>query len=219
MFDGHAHGSFSSPSLSLLSSPPNGGNTLGDASGEVRINTTRSPTNRFAGGDLPEDSGDFGPVRYPEAKYPVTNEPVVQIRRILPGKELTVLEASHLFDHGRPERASVRTYLADPHNRLLFAFERGTAVGFLRATELLQLTSHRKQMFLYEISVDEKFRQRGIGKALVQALLKDCRERGFAEVFVFTDPANAAAVALYRSTGAVTETPADRMFVYPLHSE
>jgi len=128
-----------------------------------------------------------------------------------------VVDAGHLFDSGRPDPEAVRAYLADVRNVLLFAFEADRAIGFVRATELRQLTSRRKQMFLYEIGVDARFRRRGVGKALVNALLEDCRTREFAEMFVFTDPANAAAVALYRSTGAVTETPADRMFVYPLH--
>jgi len=142
----------------------------------------------------------------------------MQVRRILSGEEPVVLEAVHLFDSGRPDPEAVRGYLADERNVLLFAFEDDRAVGFLRATELRRLTSLRKQMFLYEIGVDEKFRRRGVGKALVTSLLEDCRTRGFSEMFVFTDPANVAAVALYRSTGATTETTADRMFVYPLHA-
>lgn len=142
----------------------------------------------------------------------------VRIRRLLPGDELVVLHAGYLFDSGPPDLLALRAYLADRRNVLLFAFEGSEALGFLRATELLQLRSRRKQMFLYEIAVDEDFRQQGIGKALVTTLLKDCRERGFEEVFVFTDPANLAAVALFRSTGAVTETAADRMFVYTLHT-
>ena len=129
-----------------------------------------------------------------------------------------MLHAGYLFDSGTPEVSAVRAYLADLRNVLLFAFEGSEALAFLRATELLQLSTRRKQMFLYEIGVDEDFRRHGIGKALINTLLKDCRERGFEEVFVFTDPANVAAVALYRSAGAVTETPADRMFVFPLHS-
>ena len=130
-----------------------------------------------------------------------------------------MLHAGYLFDTGTPELPAVRAYLADLRNVLLFAFEGSEALGFLRATELLQLSSRRKQMFLYEIAVDEDFRRHGIGKALINTLLKDCRERGFEEVFVFTDPANVAAVELYRSAGAVTETPADRMYVFSLHSD
>jgi len=143
----------------------------------------------------------------------------MRIRRLLPGDELAVLRAGYLFDERVLELAAVRAYLADIRNVLLFAFEGSEALGFLRGTELLQLTSRRKQMFLYEISVDEDYRRHGIGKALITTLLRDCRDRGFAEAFVFTDPANLPAVALYRATGAVTETPADRMFVYQLHSD
>jgi ribosomal protein S18 acetylase RimI-like enzyme len=141
----------------------------------------------------------------------------VRVRRLLPGEELAVLHAAYLFDEA-PDLSAVRTYLADDRNIFFFAFEGSNAVGFLRGTELRQITSRRRQMFLYEISVDETFRRKGVGSSLVKMLLQDCRDRGFEEVFVFTDPANQAAVALYRSTGAVTETPADRMFVYPLHS-
>lgn len=143
----------------------------------------------------------------------------MRVRRLLPGDELAVLHAGYLFEEDVHDVAAVRAYLADLRNVLLFAFEGSEALGYLRGTELLQLTSRRKQMFLYEISVDEDFRRHGIGKALITTLLHDCRNRGFEEVFVFTDPANLPAVALYRSTGAVTETPADRMFVYQLHSD
>jgi len=142
----------------------------------------------------------------------------MRIRRILPGDELAVLRAGYLFEFGTPELAAVRTYVADARNVLLIAFDGSEALGFLRGTELAQLSSRRKQMFIYEIGVDEDFRRHGIGKALLTALLKDCRDRGFEEAFVLTDPANEAAVALYRSAGAMTETQADRMYVFMLHS-
>jgi len=142
----------------------------------------------------------------------------MRIRRILPGDELAVLRAGYLFDHGTPDLAAVRAYVADTRNVLMFAFDGSEALGFLRGTELLQLSSRRKQMFIYEIGVDEDFRRHGIGRALVMALLKDCRDRGFEEAFVFTDPSNEAAVALYRSAGAITETESDRMYVFSLHS-
>jgi len=138
--------------------------------------------------------------------------------RFAPGEEGEVLRASPLFDEP-PDPIAVRTYLQDNRNVFLLAYAGDTPVGFLRGTELGQLKTERKQMFLYEITVDEKSRRRGVGRELIQWLLRHCRERGFEEVFVLADPANEAAVTLYRSTGAVTETPADRMFVYQLLSE
>lgn len=141
----------------------------------------------------------------------------MHIRRLGPGDENDVVRAASLLDDP-PDLAAVRSYLADSRNIFLLAFEGGVAVGFLRGTELEQLRSERKQMFLYEIEVKGECRRRGIGSGLIRALLRHCRKQGFEEVFVFTDPANHPAVKLYQSTGAVTETSADRMFVYRLGS-
>jgi aminoglycoside 3-N-acetyltransferase I len=137
----------------------------------------------------------------------------VKIRRMGPGDEAEVVRAADLFDDP-PIPGAVRSYLADGRNVFLLAEEAGQAVGFLRATELGQLKSDRPQMFLYEVGVAGGFRRRGIGRKLLEWLLRYCRDRSFEEVFVFTDPANEAAVKLYRSTGGATETPADRMYVY-----
>lgn len=141
----------------------------------------------------------------------------MRIRRLVPGDELVVLRAGHLFDEA-PDLWALRAYLSDDRNTLLFAFDGGDALGFLRGTELGQLRTRRKQMFLYEIGVDENHRRHGVGRALITSLLQDCRERDFDEVFVFTDPTNQAAVGLFRSTGAINETSADRLFVYRLHT-
>jgi ribosomal protein S18 acetylase RimI-like enzyme len=139
----------------------------------------------------------------------------MEIRRLGPGDEFEVVRGAYLFDEP-PDPTAVRSYLADERNVLLLAYDEEAPVGFLRGTELDQLKWPRKQMFLYEIEVAPGFRRQGVGKELIETLLQWCRERDLEEVFVFTDPANEAAVRLYRSTGAVTETPADRMFVYRL---
>jgi ribosomal protein S18 acetylase RimI-like enzyme len=56
-------------------------------------------------------------------------------------------------------------------------------------------------MFQYELAVDESFRCRGIGTALVNALVALGRERGCYGVFVFTDDDNPAARATYSRAG------------------
>jgi ribosomal protein S18 acetylase RimI-like enzyme len=139
----------------------------------------------------------------------------LEIRRLTPADVEEVLRVPELFDEA-PDPEAVRRYLADVRNVFLLAYDGARAVGFLRGSELGQLKSTRTQMFLYEIEVLAPFRQRGIGGELVRWLLQYARVAGMEEVFVFTDPANDPAVALYRSTGAITETPADRMFVYRL---
>lgn len=118
-----------------------------------------------------------------------------------------------MFDQSA-DVVALRSYLSDPRNIFLLACVHGEAVGFLRGTALGQIHTRHRQMFLYEVAVARRFRRRGVGKLLVQHLLDHCRANYFDEAFVFTDPRNRAAVRLYRSTGAVTETPRDRMFVY-----
>lgn len=115
-----------------------------------------------------------------------------------------------------PHPEALRRYLADRRNVFLLASIGDVPVGFLRGTALAQVETLRPQMFLYEVGVERAHRRRGAGRALVEALLDHCRARRFEEVFVFTDPGNRPAVTLYRHTGAVTETPRDRMYVYRL---
>ena len=138
----------------------------------------------------------------------------MHVRSLRRGDVSAVMEAAHLFDEP-PDETAVRDYLRDPRNLFLVAWDGGRPVGFLRGTALRQLKSRHKQFFLYEIAVAESRRRRGVGAALIRALLRFCRDGDFDEVFVFTDdPHNLAAERLYRSTGAMTETAGDRMYVY-----
>jgi ribosomal protein S18 acetylase RimI-like enzyme len=127
-------------------------------------------------------------------------------------------EAEPLFDEPA-DLAALNRYLSDRRNVFFVAYAGRTVVGFLRGTGLDQIHTRRPQMFLYEVSVSPSYRRKGVGRALVERLLEYCRDRGFEEAFVFTDPSNRPAVELYRSTGAITETPRDRMFVYRLPGE
>lgn len=135
------------------------------------------------------------------------------VRKLRPGDVSPLVEAGGLFD-GPLDRTAVRRYLGDPSNHVWLAYLKGRPVGFLRGSALLQVEDRRPQFFLYEIAVDEACRRRGVGRSLVEAMLRFARARGFAEAFVFTSPRNRPAVGLYRSTGGVTETDADRMYVY-----
>lgn len=151
----------------------------------------------------------------------ITHQPLraidepVRIDRLTAKDVPRLLRAQALFDRSLSE-AAAREYLEDERNVLLFAVEGTTALGFLRGTALGQLASTRRQFFLYEIQVAPDARRKGVGRSLILALLRHCRSSGFEEVFVLTDPSNTGAVGLYRATGAVTETSADRMFVYSL---
>jgi ribosomal protein S18 acetylase RimI-like enzyme len=138
----------------------------------------------------------------------------MRVERIRPGDERRVLDAADLFDRP-PTMDAARAYLADRRNYLLLSYaDDGTPTGFVRGTELGRLDGPERQMLLYEIGVDRAFQRQGFGKALVAALERICRDEGFAEMFVFTNRSNEAAMRLYASTGGHTESDDEQMFVW-----
>src|SRR6266536_3290038 len=120
----------------------------------------------------------------------------MRIERMRSGDEPRVVDAGHLFDRP-PDEQATREYLTDDRNYLLLAYlDEGQVAGFVRGTELRRLDGLERQMFLYEIGVAPEHQRQGIGKALIEVLARICRDEGFAEMFVFTNRSNAAAMRL-----------------------
>jgi ribosomal protein S18 acetylase RimI-like enzyme len=88
---------------------------------------------------------------------------------------------------------------------MLLAYEHGKPIGFISGVE----TTHPDkgtEMFVYELAVDERFRRRGCGSALVLALARLARERGCYAMWVLADQDNAAAIATYERAGGRRES-------------
>jgi ribosomal protein S18 acetylase RimI-like enzyme len=64
----------------------------------------------------------------------------------------------------------------------------------------------RTAVFLYEVGVASDARRRGLGWALVEEATRIGREDGAFEMYVLTEPENAAANGLYAATGAESDT-------------
>ena len=129
----------------------------------------------------------------------------IRIVPLGPGDDETVLAASGLFDSSPIEAWTARFLERDGHH-LLVAFDGERIVGFVTGVE----TTHPDkgtEMFLYELSVHEDRRNRGVGRALVLALAGRARTRGCYGMWVATDAANAAALAAYRAAGARPPEP------------
>jgi ribosomal protein S18 acetylase RimI-like enzyme len=131
---------------------------------------------------------------------------LTDIRRLGPGDEALVHAAAHLFD-GPPLEDATRRFLDEPGHHLLLALEGSTPLGFVTGVETVH-PDKGAEMYLYELSVDEPVRRRGIGRALVVALAELARERSCHGMWVPVDPDNEAARATYRSAGAAEESPA-----------
>ncbi|GAA0217313.1 GNAT family N-acetyltransferase [Saccharothrix mutabilis subsp. mutabilis] len=125
----------------------------------------------------------------------------MQIRRVTSHDD--VMAAAHLFDDP-PKADATRAFLADDRHHLLIAYVGDEPAGFVSGVE----TTHPDkgtEMFLYELGVDESHQRRGIGTALVEALLALARERGCYGAFTATEPDNTAALATYARANADTE--------------
>jgi ribosomal protein S18 acetylase RimI-like enzyme len=130
----------------------------------------------------------------------------VRIARLGPGDEAVVLAGADLFD-APPSRAWTEEFLARAGHHLLVAVDDdGTPAGFVSGVETCH-PDKGTELFLYELSVGETHRRRGIGTALVTALAALARERGCHGMWVGTEAGNTAALATYRAAGAGPPEP------------
>ncbi|WP_137989236.1 GNAT family N-acetyltransferase [Streptomyces vilmorinianum] len=127
----------------------------------------------------------------------------MEIRRATTPAEL--LAAEHLYDGPAREEWAAR-FLAAPGHLMLIAYaEDGFPAGMVSGIEMLH-PDKGVEMCLYELSVDEGYRRRGIGRALTEALAAEARARGCYDLWVGVDTDNEAALRTYRSAGARDES-------------
>ncbi|MBN9593109.1 MAG: GNAT family N-acetyltransferase [Alphaproteobacteria bacterium] len=107
--------------------------------------------------------------------------------------------ADDVFDDAiRP--GALREFLARPDHHLAVAVEAGVVVGFASAVDYVHPDKPR-ELWINEVGVAGPYRQRGLAKALLQALFAKARALQCAEAWVLTERGNGAALGLYRSLG------------------
>lgn len=122
------------------------------------------------------------------------------LRWLRPGDAEKVVAATALFDLD-VRREWAERFLAQPNHHLCVAYVDDVAAGFVSGVEVTH-PDKGTEMFLYELGVDDPYRRRGIGRALVQALAQRALERGCYGMWVLTERTNDAARATYESAGA-----------------
>lgn len=114
-------------------------------------------------------------------------------------------------DNGLP--IDVAPMLASPTAVLFVAVDGSDVAGWVYGHELIHPDGERT-MLLYGLDVDEAFRRRGHGRALVDAFVAHARSVGCTEAWVLTDDANPAALATYASAGGAREEDPSVMFTW-----
>ena len=139
------------------------------------------------------------------------------IIKLLGPKALHILNnvAQDVFDDPLIESAA-QEFLNDPRHRLVVALDENVVVGFVSAVTYVHPDKPAPELWINEIGVAPTHQRQGIGKALMQAILKQARHSGCSEAWVLTDRANIAAMAMYTSAGGEETLPDSTMFTFRL---
>jgi ribosomal protein S18 acetylase RimI-like enzyme len=144
----------------------------------------------------------------------MTNQ-MLEIKRIKKVDENFTLQFSSLMDEETFwDVEQGEKFLANDDNALFVAYWDGLVAGFLSAHRLQRFDKRKAEVLIYEVSVGEEFRQRGIGKALINKSKEWAKEIGADEVWVLTYSSNIPAMAMYKSAGGEEDEPGTRMFTF-----
>ena len=139
----------------------------------------------------------------------------VAVRVLGPG-DAAVLDrvAPEVLDRGvRPALAA--EFLADPRHHIAVAVEDGAVVAFASGVHYVH-PDKPAELWINEVGTSPAHRRRGLGAAVVGALLAEGRRLGCVNAWVLTDRGNAAAMSLYGSCGGVEAKGETVMFEFPL---
>jgi ribosomal protein S18 acetylase RimI-like enzyme len=126
------------------------------------------------------------------------------IRRLAPGDERVLQEVCRRWKSRVPSEEESTRVLSLAELHVWVAEEEADLAGFAYAYELPRIDGETS-VFLYELAVDERFRRRGIGRALVAEANRLAGDR---RMFVLADHDNDAANRTYASAAG---EPASRV--------
>jgi ribosomal protein S18 acetylase RimI-like enzyme len=141
----------------------------------------------------------------------------IEIRVLRRGDDALLMNcAPGVFDNPiDPERT--REFLEDPLHHIAVAIDDGIVIGYASGVHYVH-PDKTPELWVNEVALAPAHRHRGLGKAVLGALLEVGRALGCGEAWVLTYRDNPAAIALYSSLGgtegADKSGPAQEMVGY-----
>ena len=117
----------------------------------------------------------------------------------------SAFEDKETYEGEPPSDAYLAGFLGKAHVVALVALVDGAVAGGLVAYELEKFERARREMYIYDLAVDERHRRKGIATTLIQKLGEIAASRGAWVVYVQADYGDAPAIALYEKLGVREE--------------
>jgi GNAT superfamily N-acetyltransferase len=145
---------------------------------------------------------------------PLSNVPP-EIRLLHRGDEDLLLGAAPGVFDDSVQPALAREFLADPRHRLAVALDEGRIVAMASGVTYVH-PDKPTEMWVNELGTAPTHRGRGLGRAVLGALLAQARTDGCAEAWVLTDRENSAAKRLYAAAGGEAALTSSVLFTFRL---
>lgn len=139
--------------------------------------------------------------------------------RILSTSDISLLmnAAEDVFDNPVDE-SFAREFLSDPRHHIVAAISEGRLVGFASAVHYIH-PDKPPELWINEVGVALSHQGRGIGKAIMNEMLKLGGELGCKNAWVLTNRGNEPANRLYRSVGGGTGGEDTLMYEFELKED
>jgi ribosomal protein S18 acetylase RimI-like enzyme len=124
----------------------------------------------------------------------------IEIKVLQRGDESTLLNAAaEVFDNPI-DAALTREFLEDPRHHIAVAIDDGLVVGFASGVHYIH-PDKLPELWINEVAIAPTHRRRGLGKAVLRALMEVGQAHKCTLAWVLTYQNNVAAMALYSSMG------------------
>jgi ribosomal protein S18 acetylase RimI-like enzyme len=139
----------------------------------------------------------------------------VRIVLLKPGDEDLLRHAETVFNPKPISLERAQMLLREPTYIMVVALDdNGAILGRIYGNVLHRFEA--TDLLLYEVDVAEEHQRKGVGRAMLDFLAKLCTERGYGEMWVLTEPGNAAGNALYKAAGGNLENSPANMYVFAI---
>lgn len=122
------------------------------------------------------------------------------MRRML-GVFARAFEEPKTYLDAQPSDTYLAKLLGREHFIAVAATVHGEIAGGLAAYQLDKFEQDRREIYIYDLAVDESHRRRGIATAMINALRDEAVRRDAYVIFVQADLVDSPAIALYGSLG------------------